>query len=302
MRLFIYGLIIFTQVACQAGVPKFDAQRSFADLEKQVAFGPRVPGSKAHERCADWLVANLKKSADRVVRQRFTHQDKYSDSLLVMYNIVASFNTAPGIKRIMLAAHWDSRPRADQDKLENQHKPLPGANDGASGVAVLLEIARHLKAHPLPYGVDIVLFDGEDWGREGELDEYFLGAKYFASQMGGYRPYYGILLDMVGDANLSLPVEYNSARMAPRIVEKVWNAARDLGYTEFEERIGPAVSDDHLSMLDAGIPFIDIIDFAYPDESNAYWHTLEDTPDKCSPASLKVVGQTLLQVLYVEEK
>ncbi len=288
-------------LACNNSVPEFNAQRSFADLERQVDFGPRVPGSEAHAACALWLEGELKKNADRVVVQSFTHKDKHTGKSVPMKNIVASFNTRPGIKRIMLAAHWDSRPRADQDKLEKQHLPIPGANDGASGVAVLLEIARALKQQPPAFGIDIVLFDGEDWGREGELDEYFLGARYFAANMGKYRPVYGILLDMVGDARLSLPVEYNSWRIAPHVVNKVWDTAARLGYTAFEKRSGPAVSDDHIPMIEAGIPFIDIIDFAYPDENHAYWHTLQDTPDKCSPQSLKTVGQVLLHVLYEEE-
>ncbi|HED11199.1 MAG TPA: M28 family peptidase [Caldithrix abyssi] len=289
-------------LACNNSVPEFDGQRSFAYLEKQVAFGPRVPGSEAQKACAEWLVDELGQYADRVVVQSFNHKDKHSGRMIPMKNIIASFNNKPRLKRIMLAAHWDSRPRADQDKLENQHKPIPGANDGASGVAVLLEIARALKKQPLSYGVDIVLFDGEDYGREGELDEYFIGARYFAENIGKYRPQYGILLDMVGDAQLSLPVEYNSVRAAPHVVKKVWDTAERLGYTAFEKRMGPAISDDHIPMIEAGIPFIDIIDFAYPDQGHAYWHTLQDTPDKCSPQSLKTVGQVLLHVLYEEEQ
>ncbi len=302
MKRFFMLLLWLPLLSCRASAPEFDGRLAFDMLEKQVAFGPRVPGSKAHTRCAEWLSVQLRQYADRVVRQKFIHNDLHADTSVVLYNIVASFNTRPGIKRIMLAAHWDSRPRADQDRPENSRKPIPGANDGASGVAVLLEIARLIKSEPLPFGVDIVLFDGEDYGREGDLEEYFLGSRYFVSQLGGYRPAYGILLDMVGDANLSLPVEYNSARMAPQIVEKVWNAAEELGYTEFERRSGPAINDDHIPLLEAGIPFIDIIDFEYPDRGHAYWHTLEDTPDKCSPYSLKVVGQTLLHLLYAKEQ
>ncbi len=301
IRFLLFAGLAFL-LACNNSVPEFDGERGFADLEKQVAFGPRVPGSEAHAACAKWLVDELGRHADRVVVQSFEHKDKYSGEMIPMKNIVASFNNKPRIKRIMLAAHWDSRPRADQDRLENQHKAIPGANDGASGVAVLLEIARALKKQPLSFGVDIVLFDGEDYGREGELDEYFLGARYFARNLGKYRPYYGILLDMVGDANLFLPVEYNSAKSAPWVVNKVWDTAARLGYTVFEKRIGPAVSDDHIPMIEAGIPFINIIDFAYPDQSHAYWHTMQDTPDKCSPQSLKTVGQVLLHVLYEEEQ
>ncbi len=294
------GLLLLS--ACHNSVPQFNGARSYADLEKQVAFGPRVPGSEAQSACARWLVDELSRTADRVVVQSFEHKDIHSGQMIPMKNIVASFNNKPHIKRIMLAAHWDSRPRADQDRLENQHKPIPGANDGASGVAVLLEIARALKKQPLAYGVDIVLFDGEDYGREGELEEYFLGARYFADNLGKYRPYYGILLDMVGDANLSLPIEYNSAKGAPWVVNKVWDTAARLNNNAFKKHIGPAISDDHIPLMEAGIPFIDIIDFAYPDQNHGYWHTLEDTPDKCSPQSLESVGQVLLHLLYEEEE
>ncbi len=285
---------------CGQSVPQFDGEASFAYLEKQVSFGPRNPMSKGHEECGKWLVSELQKYAGRVVKQNFSHFDPRLKKSFVMTNIVASFNL-PAERRVILCAHWDTRPKADQDLAENSDKPILGANDGASGVAVLLEIARVMKTQLPGIGVDIVLFDGEDYGPEGVLNEYFLGSKYFAKNLGKYKPVFGILLDMVGDAQLNLPVEYQSNYYARTIVDKVWSAAEELGYTQFERRVGSAVNDDHLALIDAGIPCIDIIDFQYPDKSHKYWHTLEDTPDKCSPQSLKVVGQTVLQVVYNEE-
>ncbi len=284
---------------CGQSAPQFDGDSSFAYLEKQVAFGPRNPMSKGHDACRQWLVEELTKYAERVVEQPFMHFDPRLKKSFKMTNIVASFNLKAQ-RRILLCAHWDTRPFADQDIEENKSTPILGANDGASGVAVLLEIARVMKNQAPDVGIDIVLFDGEDYGPEGALDEYFLGAKYFAKNLGTYKPVYGILLDMVGDANLDLPVEYQSQYYARAIVDKIWSAAEELGYTQFTRNVGSSVNDDHIPLINAGIPVVDIIDFQYPDKSHKYWHTLQDTPDKCSPQSLKAVGQTVLQVIYNE--
>ncbi len=284
---------------CGQSTPDFNAERSFKYLEKQVEFGPRNPGSASHDACRIWLVNELKNHTERVVEQKFEHYDPRLDMTLTLTNIVASFNLNAN-KRILLCAHWDTRPRADMDQEENHDKPILGANDGASGVAVLLEIANVVKTEKPDVGLDIVLFDGEDYGPEGLLEEYFLGSRYFSQNLGNYKPIYGILLDMVGDAQLSIPKEYHSNTYAPKIVNKVWQAAKELGYQQFEDRAGTAVNDDHLQLINAGIPCIDIIDFQYPDKSHKYWHTLQDRPDKCSPQSLKAVGQTVLEVIYSE--
>jgi len=285
---------------CCAQTPEFSGDSSFSFLQKQVDFGPRNPGSEGHTLCSNWLAEELGKYADRVVKQSFKHVDTRLDTTIQMTNIVASFNLNAG-KRILLCAHYDTRPVADRDISENRNKPILGANDGASGVAVLLEIARVMQTNKPTLGVGIVLFDGEDYGPEGKLDEYFLGARYFAKNLNGYLPYFGILLDMVGDINLNIPYEYNSKQNAGRFVEMIWSTAEELGYTQFERRMGHSISDDHIPLIEAGIPMVDIIDFDYPDESQSYWHTMQDLPDKCSPASLKAVGQTVLQVVYDQE-
>lgn len=285
---------------CERAVPQFDGQRAFSKLEKQVAFGPRVPGTKASQECLSWMEQELKQYTPRVVKQPFTHYDKRLKKTVYMTNLIASFNT--GAKsRIFFAAHWDSRPWADQDKKENWDKPIPGANDGASGVAVLLEIARNLKKDAPDIGVDLIFFDGEDYGPEGQLDEYFLGSREFAKQAGQYRPRYGILLDMVGDAQLGIPIEGYSQQYLPQIVEKVWSMAESLGIYAFERRSGGFINDDHKMLIEAGIPCIDLIDFEYPDPLNSYWHTLQDTPDKCSAESLEAVGTVLLNLIYTEQ-
>ncbi len=279
---------------------QFDGQKAFAYLEKQVAFGPRNPGSSGHAQCLRFIVAEVRQYADSVRLQTFPYADAFTGQQFLLTNVIASFN--PGAqKRIFFAAHWDTRPRADYDTKENRHKPIPGANDGASGVAVLLEMARQLKLNPPAIGVDLIFFDGEDYGREGHLEEYFLGSRYFAKHTADYRPVFGVLLDMVGDAKLTLPKEGYSYKYFPHVVDKVWNIARNLGYIEFEDRVGNFIDDDHVILLKHGIPCIDVIDFSYPDPSRNYWHTLQDTPDKCSAQSLQIVGEVMMEVIYSEQ-
>ena len=211
-----------------------------------------------------------------------------------MTNVVASFSLQK-TERILLCAHWDSRPWADQDpNSENRDQPVLGANDGASGVAVLLEVARHIQLAEPKYGVDIVLFDGEDSGLPGQPDSYALGAQHFAKNKDfRYRPKFGILLDMVGDKDLQIYQEENSVNYAPQVVERIWNRAQGLGSSSFFASSGYQVTDDHLPLLNVGIPCVNLIDFDYE-----YWHTLADTPDKCSPESLAEVGRLILSLLY----
>ncbi|MFQ6116043.1 MAG: M28 family peptidase [bacterium] len=265
-------------------------------MVKQCEFGPRVPGTEAHRECLDFLVSQLQQFGAKVIRQPFLQKVPRINKTVTMTNIIASFGLEKP-ERILLGAHWDTRPWADQDPvLANREKPIIGANDGASGVAVLLEIARNIQISEPIFGVDIILFDGEDSGLSGQTDSYALGSQYFARNKDfQYRPLYGILLDMVGDKDLQIYQEENSIAYAPQIVEKVWNRAQSLNLPAFIPTPGYEVTDDHLPLLQVGIPCIDIIDFNYD-----YWHTLEDTPDKCSPESLKQVGQLVLSLLYEE--
>ncbi len=274
--------------------PPFDAAYAFEMLKQQCAFGPRTPGTAAHDSCLNFLESQLKQSAASVVRQTFSHTIDKTRQEVVLTNLIASFNLA-AVDRVLLCAHWDTRPWADQDPdTANHDKPIVGANDGASGVAVLLEIARTLQATPPPAGVDLVLFDGEDLGTAGSSETYATGARYFASQKDSrYNPRYGILLDMVGDRNLNLYKEGNSVRYSADVVNRVWGLAQRLGISEFISEQRYEVADDHVPLLNAGIPCIDLIDFDYP-----HWHTLADTPDKCSPESLEKVGRVLLAAVY----
>ena len=279
-------------------VPAFSATSAFDYLVAQTNFGPRNPGSIGHRNCLNYLQTELQKYTDAVNLQAFTLKG-YGSEVLHLTNVIASFNPQ-STTRILLLAHWDTRPRADQESdPKKRATPIIGANDAASGVAVLLEIARQMKTTPPPVGVDILLVDGEDYGNERDHDYYFLGAKYFAEHLPpGFAPSFAILLDMVGDKQLELMKEPNSVASAPDIVNLVWTTAKDLGVAQFSDAMQSAVLDDHIPLNSAGIRTIDLIDFHYPDESNKYWHTTEDTPDKCSPESLEAVGTVLLHVIY----
>ena len=210
-----------------------------------------------------------------------------------MFNIIAPFNMMQR-KKLILCAHWDTRPWADKDPDSTKHQePIPGANDGASGVAVLLEIARLISKNPPPIGVIIVLFDGEDGGEEGWVDNFALGSKYYASHLPGSKPKTAILLDMVGDKDLRIYKEALSDLYFHGLVDTLWNRAAEIGLEVFDPEVKYQVFDDHIPLVQAGIRAVDIIDFEYP-----YWHTLEDTPDKCSAKSLKQVGDFIVSILY----
>ncbi len=274
----------------------FDANRAFADLQKQVEFGPRVPNTEGHRKTRDFIVAELGKYADSVTRQDFTQT--FRGTTYQMSNIIGVINPS-GQKKLMLCAHWDTRPTADEDpNPTNQTKPIPGANDGASGVAVLLEVARVLKVKKPKIQVIITFFDGEDFTLEpGNFSNMFLGSKYFAQNMGRFRPDEAILIDMIGDRNLGVNRDRNSVVAAPSLYQRVLNAASALGYASFFDQGEKSVRDDHIPLIQAGVKAIDLIDFDYPDDTNRFWHTLQDTPDKCSPNSLKIIGETLLKVV-----
>ncbi|MCK5147056.1 M28 family peptidase [bacterium] len=277
----------------KAQTPVFNSERAFKDLVAQCDIGYRHPGSPGHSKCLDFMVDALRPLADRVIKQPFIMVDPRTRKSHSLTNVIASFGNQGD--RILLCAHWDTRPISDFDPLpENRHKPVMGANDGASGVAILLEMARLFKDNPPPVGVDIVLFDGEDSGLEGDADSWCQGSRYFAqNRMPGYQPRYAVLVDMVGDADLYLPIEINSQRYAPDLVDQLWSLAEQLGLPAFSREDGVEMTDDHLELLKVGIPAIDIIDFDYD-----YWHTIEDTPDKCSAESLGQVGQLLVTWIY----
>jgi glutaminyl-peptide cyclotransferase len=277
-------------------IPAFDGTRAFETLTRQTSFGPRNPNSAGHAACLQYLVSSLSPLADRVTVQEFT-QAGYDGERLRLTNVIASFAPAK-TNRLLLCAHWDTRPRAERDpNPARRNEPMLGANDGASGVAVLLEIARLLKSTPPPTGVDIVLFDGEDYGKEGDRNLYLLGSRYFARNApSDYM--FGILFDMVGDAELEIPKELSSSRFASDIVKQIWDTAKELGIPQFIDAPGEEVMDDHWPLNEAGIRTVDLIDFNYPDMSNRYWHTHQDTPEHCSAESLEAAGTVVTYVVY----
>lgn len=272
--------------------PAFEEKKAWAHLVKQCDFGPRPVGSAAHQKTRDYLVAEMKKVAGKVVEQNFTYRG------MPLTNVIGVFN--PEAKRqILLCGHWDTRPTADQElDPVNQRKPIIGASDGASEIAVLLELGRLFKEQKPNVGVVIVLLDGEDYGNFERDEGVFLGAKYFAKNHQGYNPEFGILLDMVGDKDLDIHRERNSEGFAPAVNNKVFRIARELGYTKnfIDDREYTNVSDDHFALNQAGIPTIDLIDFNY-----GPWHRLSDTPENCSATSLKVVGEIIAEVVYREK-
>ena len=280
---------------CKGGasgsVVGFDGSRAIGTLAKQVAFGPRVPGTAAHDSCAAWLLGELRAVADSTWTQAFT--GTMAGEPRTMRNLLAA-QRPHAASRVLLLAHWDSRPWADEDPDPARRRmPVAGANDGASGVAVVLELARTLRAQAPAVGVDIALVDGEDLGSDAAPQLFSQGARALVSAPGFRRPDLVLLFDMVGDVSLSLERETSSWQSAPRQMRDLWAVGRKMYPEVWLDQQGSPMIDDHLPFIDAGIPAIDIIDFAYP-----FWHTTSDTPDKCSAASLEAVGRPVLAYIH----
>jgi Zn-dependent M28 family amino/carboxypeptidase len=273
---------------------EFDGAKAKATVERFHEFGPRVPGTPAHVAAGDWLLAEARRLADTVMVQAWVHTTQ--DGLkLPMRNIIARFNpTAP--RRVLYLAHWDSRPRSDSDAVEaNRSKPVPGANDGGSGVSILLGVAEALKANPLATGVDLLFVDGEDWGDFGSRTDVLIGSTFFATNLpdSGYAPLFGVLFDMVGDSDPRFEQETHSIQAAPEVVRRVWTTAQRLGHGAAFRNVeyGP-ITDDHLPLIEQGLRVIDVIDLYFP-----HHHTTQDTPDKVSQSTLQMVGDVAMAVL-----
>jgi len=325
-RIIIYTLSLFIIFSCGSRKsmpvpetstpigPAFIADSAYQFCQQQCDFGPRTMNSQAHEQCAEWIIGKFQSYGMTVIPQR-TDLKGYDGTTLKCTNIIASYK--PDLSdRILLCAHWDSRPWADNDPDEaNWKKPVMAANDGASGVAVMLEVARQIQqADSLQKGVDFICFDAEDYGfpqwAEGDDpgDTWALGAQYWAANphRQGYTARYGILLDMVGGQGTRFYQEQMSLRYARSIVDKVWQAASIVGFgSYFPKDMGVGITDDHLPVNTiAKIPCIDIIPY-YPDcEQSSFgptWHTVNDDMAHIDRATLQAVGQTVIQVLYSEK-
>lgn len=274
----------------------FDADSALAYLKKQVDFGPRVPNTDAHRLAGDWMISELKRHGAAVLEQR-ANLKAFDGTMLKARNIFGQFN--PDMEdRTLLLAHYDCRPWADEDPdPEKRKQPVDGANDGASGVAVLLEIARQLSNDNPGKGIDILFVDAEDWGTEGDDDSWAMGTRYFVEHpiKDGYLPSRVIVADMVGGKGAKFPIEYFSQQSAPALVTTIWNAAAEAGHSAlFPRQLGGAVTDDHVEFIKQGIPAVDIIEYHPRSGFNPHWHTSTDNIDNIDKNTLKAVGETIL--------
>ncbi|MDE6011086.1 MAG: M28 family peptidase [Muribaculaceae bacterium] len=283
----------------EANGAAFSADSAYAYVERQVGFGPRVPNTEAHRLAGEWLVSELKRHGAQVVEQPVT-LTAFDGTRLAARNIMGRYNP-DSRERLLLLAHWDCRPWADEDADESkQAMPVDGANDGASGVGVLLEIARQLGAEAPGKGVDILFVDAEDWGNSGDSDSWALGARHFVANppIPGYTPDRVILLDMVGGKDAKFYREYFSEQSAPDLNDLLWQTAGRIGHGDrFINRMGTGVTDDHLEFIKAGVQAVDIIEYRPGTGFNEHWHTSHDNMEGISRETLGAVGKTVMTFL-----
>lgn len=278
-------------MACSRSAPRergpFDGVQALAYAKAQVDFGPRVPGTPAHRAAGDWITARMRERADTVIEQTWTHKTAAGVDL-PLRNVLARFRPQ-ATERVLFVTHWDSRPTSDEETDPSMRKyAVPGANDGASGVGLLVALGDVLKKTPPSVGVDLLFVDGEDYGSFDKNEDVLIGSRYFAEHLPSpdYRILYGVLWDMIGDADLQIHQEVNSVERAPEVVSRVWQVAADLGYSQYFIPISrEPITDDHIPLLDKGLRVIDVIDLQYPSH-----HTTRDTMDKISAQSLQIVG------------
>jgi len=297
----VFTILVPTMlVACSAGAraaQEFDGAMALEYVATQVGFGPRVPNTEAHRRAGDWILERLQATADSVEVQSWSHVTAGGDTL-DLRNFIGRFSPE-STRRVLYLAHWDTRPVANRSaNVGEQRLPIPGANDGASGVALLLGVADVLAKTPPAVGVDLLFVDGEDFGSFPNTD-VLLGSTYYAENLepDAPKPLFAIVWDMIGDKDLLLSQEQNSIHRAPEVVRRVWAKAAELGYGRyFLSEAGNYIDDDHMPLLRAGIAAIDVIDFEYG-PGNRFWHTLEDTVDKLSAESLQIVGDVAVALV-----
>jgi len=303
IKIILIILIICILSSCNNAVPKFDKENAFRYLVKQCEFGPRNPYSDGYKQCLVYLQKTLAGFADTILLQPFVLNDLVDEKSYDLTNIIARFKVDDP-EQLLIGAHWDTRPWADEDlEAEKRNDPIIGANDGASGVAVVLELARILNASPPPIGVTLVLFDGEDMGRSGIPKSYAQGSLAFAKDLPIEKPDEAIILDMIGDAELHIPIERFSYQQNRQLVKKLWSLAKVLNLDAFESRIVHTIYDDHVPLWsEAKIPAVDIIDFNYPNNYANFWHTTQDLPENCSAESLGQIGTLLVHYIYGRQK
>ncbi len=292
-RTLMAALLLSATTCKEAPAPQFDATSAFGYLTQQVGFGYRIPGTEGHRKTGDWIDSLLRARADTVIVQSWSHITTKGDTL-ELRNFLGRFK--PGAaERILFLAHWDTRPIADGANSKDSTRAVPGANDGASGVALLLGVADALKHIAPSIGVDLLFVDGEDYGDfTATPADVLIGSRYYAAhQPSGPKPLFAVLFDLVADKDLQIYQEGNSLTGAPEVVDRVWEIAKDLGYGQyFIASPKHMLNDDHLELQKVGIRAIDVIDFDYE-----YWHTPEDTVDKVSAQSLQIVGDVALGII-----
>ncbi len=292
----------------EINTPDFNADSAFQYIADQLAFGPRVPGTESQRECRDYFVEQMTRFGAEVEVQEFTPRLFESQRSVRCFNIISRFNPESR-NRILLAAHWDSRYIADYDPDENMRdQPVPGADDGASGVGVLMEVARQLGKNSPSVGVDIVFFDAEDQGEEGDYETWGVGAQHWSraiSRSRSPRPSYGILLDMVGATNPRFGREGFSVRYAPEVLDKVWSVAQGLGYGRYfvNQSVDGVIDDHYFVNRIANIPMINIINRPPGTETGfvPHWHTVSDDLDVIDKRTLNAVGHTVLEVIFRED-
>ena len=296
--------ILFIIVGCSQNdskmdMPAFNEQRAFQHLIDQCSYGPRNPGSLGYNNFSIYLEQYLKNLSSNIIIQDFTYLEHITGVERNGKNFIIQFNKESN-ERILIGAHWDTRAISDEDTNEdNRSMPVLGANDGASGTAVLMELATIFSTNSPPIGVDIVFFDAEDVGISGQPKTYAMGSEYFSKNLPIDKPDSGIIVDMVGDKYLKIPIERFSYQIDRDAVKELWSLASDLSLSAFEYTVGYEIYDDHVPLWEnAKIPTIDIIDFDYPNLFYNHWHTQNDTPENCSPQSLGQVGTLLVNYIY----
>ena len=298
-KIHIIGNCFLALVFGQSNIPEFNSQSAFKELVKQCQFGPRNPGSVGHQNALAYFNDFFRKTADTTFVQEFQDVMPRTRKEVKMSNIIARFN--PGSdQHIMISAHWDTRPWAENSvSIMRKNQPIIGANDGASGVAVILEIARTLKNFPPQIGVSLVLFDAEDYGSSEDSWSYCKGSQYFAQNVPFPYPQYAINLDMVADKDPQFYIERYSYQQNSALVLELWEKAASLNLASFKKQAKYTIFDDHVPLYQiAGIPAIDIIDFDFPNEQDNYHHTHQDIVENCSPKGLGEVGTLMLHHIY----
>ena len=281
-------------------IPDFDGDNAFEFIKKQCEFGPRYPGSESHNKFADYLFEYFNSTADSVSFYQDSINHPFTKKRLEIKNILAMHNPSSK-ERYLFLAHWDTRDRADKDKDQSNHlTPILGANDGGSGVALLMQLSKHIKndLNLNKIGIDILLVDAEDMGRSGHPEEWGLGTQSFVKQYKGILPKYAICVDMIADKNPIFKIEKFSYNFAKDLVYEIWELANDLGYKEFVWQLTHPIYDDHVYYHQGtGVPSIDIIDFDFPE-----WHTVDDTIENCSPKGLFIVGNVLINFIIKKDQ